>query len=141
MKLQLLHNWCKKLGFFLFIIGVFIEGRDAFIEGLTGKPYRSLQDIGVFTFREYFGENLIHLFSLISLTGMVVYMLSREKVEDDYIDKLRLESFQITSLIGLGVTILLYAVAKDIKLTLDYFIILYLLIYLFTFFKKNACTK
>ena len=64
-------------------------------------------------------------------------MLSKEKVEDDYINKLRLESYQLTAIIGLVVSILLFSFAKDLKLTLDYFIMLYLLFYLVIFFIKK----
>ena len=64
-------------------------------------------------------------------------MMSKEKVEDDYINKLRLESFQLTAIIGLGLTILLYAFSKDLKLTLDYFIMLFLMFYLVIFFIKK----
>ncbi|WP_158499556.1 hypothetical protein [Lutibacter profundi] len=49
-------------------------------------------------------------------------MLSKEKVEDDYINKLRLESYQLTAIIGLAVSILLFSFTKDLKLTLNYFI-------------------
>ena len=137
MNFQVLPNWCKKIGLITFVSGAFIEGRDAFIEGATGKPYLSLQESGVFTFREYFGESLMHFFGILSLIGMVIYVLSKEKIEDDYIDKLRLESYQITALLGLSVTIVLYTFSKDIKLTLDYFIILFLWTYLITFAIKK----
>jgi hypothetical protein len=64
-------------------------------------------------------------------------MFSREKVEDDYIDKLRLESFQLTSLIGLAVLIILYIVFKTLKLELDYFVLIFLISYLNIFALKK----
>jgi len=68
---------------------------------------------------------------------MLIYMISKEKVEDDYIDKLRLESFQLTFIIGLLVTIIVYVLAKDLKLTLDYFIFPLLWSYIIIFFIKR----
>ena len=53
------------------------------------------------------------------------------------IDKLRLESFQLTSLIGLAVLIILYIVFKTLKLELDYFVLIFLIIYLNIFALKK----
>lgn len=64
-------------------------------------------------------------------------MFSGEKVEDDYIDKLRLESFQLSSLIGLAVLIKLYIVFKTLKLELDYFVLIFLTSYLNIFALKK----
>jgi hypothetical protein len=64
-------------------------------------------------------------------------MLSKEKIEDDYINLLRLESFQLTTIIGLLVSIIFFSFSKDIKLTLDYYIILFVWGYLITFFIKK----
>jgi len=64
-------------------------------------------------------------------------MFSKEKIEDDYINKLRLKSFQLTSFIGLALTIIAYAISEEIRLTLDYFIILFLWIYLGVFAIKK----
>jgi len=66
-------------------------------------------------------------------------MLSKEKIEDDYIAHLRLESFQLTAIIGLVVSILSYSLSKDMKLTLDYFIFLSTWCYLIIFFIKKDC--
>ena len=64
-------------------------------------------------------------------------MLSKEKIEDDYINQLRLESYQLTAIIGIVISILLYAFAESKKLTLDYFITLFMYLYLITFFIKK----
>ena len=73
----------------------------------------------------------------VAITAMLIYMISKEKVEDDYIDKLRLESFQLNFIIGLLVTIFIYMFAKDLKLTLDYFIFPLLWSYIIIFFIKR----
>ena len=135
MKIKMLPNWCKKLGFLLFIIGFFISGytgfQEGFQEGLRGKEFNSSE------IKHFFSNKLIHFFDIVSITGMVIYMFTKEKIEDDYINKLRLESFQLTSFIGLGITIISYAISEDIKLTLDYFIILFLWMYLSIFALKK----
>ncbi|MCD8401588.1 hypothetical protein [Tenacibaculum finnmarkense] len=133
MNTQILPNWSKKIGLTVFVIGSFMEGRDHFIEGFTGKPYQSLQNTGVFTFREYFGDNLIHLFGMFSLIGMIIYIVSKEKIEDDYINKLRLESYQITALIVLSASLLLYGISNNFTVNIDSFISVYSWIYLLIF--------
>lgn len=136
MKTQILPNWFKKLGFLIFIVFTFLGGGDNFIDGYK-SGYSMIDQTGSDIFKSYFGENLIHFFEILGIIGILIYMMSKEKVEDDYINKLRLESFQITAIIGLGLTILLYAFSKDLKLTLDYFIMLFLMFYLVIFFIKK----
>ena len=75
-------------------------------------------------FERILAAESLHLFSI--LIGLIIYMFSKEKVEDDYIDKLRLESFQLTSLISLAASVILYVVFKTMKLDLDYFVLIYL---------------
>ena len=134
MKLRMLPNWFKKLGFIIFLIGASVSMYEGFMEGLTGTPSDSGQFDSV---KNYLGEKAIHWFDILSILGMIIYIFSKEKVEDDYINKLRLESYQITALLGLSVTIVLYTFSEDIKLTLDYFIILFLWTYLITFAIKK----
>lgn len=137
MKLQILPNWCKKLGLGIFIFFSFFEGRDGFIEGLTGLPYNSLQNQGFFTFREYFGESFMLLFGTLSLIGVIIYMISREKVEDDYINMLRLESFKLTFIFNVIIALLLFIFKKEMIIELDFYLSFFLLIYLITFAIKK----
>lgn len=135
MKLQVLPNWCKKLGLIFFIIFSFIGSGDAFIDGLNSGAgqIKEASDL----FKSYFGVKLLHYFDIISIFGMLIYMVSKEKVEDDYINKLRLESYQLTAIIGLILSIIIYTFFENIKLTLDYFIILFIWCYLLIFFIKK----
>ncbi len=145
MKIQILPNWCKKLGLFIFILFSFLGVGDDFNEGFKSGYNAYSGDRNQITntsenlmiFSSYFGERTLHLFEILGIIGILAYMMSKEKVEDDYINKLRLESFQLTAIIGLGLTILLYAFSKDLKLTLDYFIMLFLIFYLVIFFIKK----
>ncbi|NLP57277.1 hypothetical protein [Lutibacter sp. B1] len=140
MKLQILPNWCKKLGLVVFLVFSFLGVGDDFIDGFnSGYNVASSRNHilpineNVFTFSSYFGENLTHFFEILGIIGILIYMISKEKIEDDYIDKLRLESYQLSAIIGLILSILLYSFSKDLKLTLDYFIMIYLIFY-FTIF-------
>lgn len=151
MKTQIFPNCYKKLGVVIFIVFSFISGGDGAVDGWNeaSNTYQPIEDqiqkieftpIEVqksTLFKDYFGENLLHIFEIISIFGIVMYMLSKEKVEDDFIDKLRLESYKLTALFGLFFIIVLYVFSKDLKLSLDYFILLFMSFYLITFYIKK----
>ena len=137
MKIKMLPNWCKRLGFLVFIISLlinstYIESRKSFLEGYyAGYGIKNeILNLEPILFESVFGSQSLHFFSVLIIIGLIIYMFSREKVEDDYIDKLRLESFKLTSLIGLGCSMLLYIIFKTLKLELDYFVLIFLIVYL-----------
>lgn len=142
MKMQILPNWCKKLGLTLFFVGSIIGGVDdarygfleGFYDGLNGNEYRTTKIVKVLP---YFKENTKHIFSVLSIIGMLIYMVSKEKIEDDYINKLRLESYQLTLIVGLVLAIILFAFSKKMKIHIDVFITLFMWFYLITFFFKK----
>jgi hypothetical protein len=149
MKIKMLPNWCKKLGFFLFLIGFVISftttsAKNSFYEGYyeaysnTATPAESSNSKPVFI-EKWFGDIGLHIIEVLIIVGLLIYMLSREKIEDDYINKLRLESYQLTSISSLLISIVLYIFLGNLKLSLEYFITLFLMSYLIIFaLKKRA---
>ncbi|PWK16876.1 hypothetical protein [Xanthomarina spongicola] len=147
MKTHILPNWCKKLGLILFIIASLLNGSLNFINnsinkykisGINTSEIGTESDNGILGLLNAFsGGGLSYGIDFVAIIAMLIYMVSKEKVEDDYIDKLRLESFQLTFIIGLLVTIFMYILAKDLKLTLDYFIFPLLWSYIIIFFIKR----
>ena len=145
MKIQILPNWCKKLGLILFIIASLLNGSLNFfnkykISGINASELgtQSDNDSGILVLLNAFsGGALSYGIDFFAIIAMLIYMISKEKVEDDYIDKLRLESFQLAFIIGLLVTIVIYVLDKDLKLTLDYFILPLLWSYIAIFFIKR----
>jgi len=151
MKTQILPNWCKKLGLAIFIIFSCISGYDDVInascdgwnsvpsndEKIENSIYTPPPKSEVSTFEDFFGEKTLHYLDALSLFGILIYMLSKEKIEDDYITKLRLESYQFTAIVGILISILLYAFSEEINLTIDYFITLFMYFYLIIFFLKK----
>jgi hypothetical protein len=147
MKIQILPNWCKKLGLIFFIIASLLNGSLNFINNSTNKynitgintSELAIQtDNGLLGLLNAFsGGGLSYGIDFFAIIAILIYMISKEKVEDDYIDKLRLESFQLTFILGLLVTIVIYVLDKDLKLTLDYFIFPLLWSYITIFFIKR----
>ncbi|WP_238567095.1 hypothetical protein [Jejuia pallidilutea] len=119
----------------MFITFAIFSGIDDAIDGCNGLPYNS--DNGSDLFSSYFGNNAKHLFNILSIVGMIVYIMSKEKIEDDYINILRLESYQLTTLIFLFAGLIIYIISENILLTVDYYIELFLIIYLVVFFIKK----
>lgn len=134
MNLQILPNWCKKVGVALFIISSIPAVHDGYLNGLYGHPSDYIADYSI---QVSIGSFLYHVSEILTIIGLVVYLLSKEKVEDDFINKLRLESYQLTALLGLGSSLILYSFSKSIELSLDYFINLFLLAYLIIFAIKK----
>jgi len=135
MSIQVLPHWFKKVGLSVFLIFSLPTAIDGFIDGLSGLPEGDENMPHVIS--SYFGDTLMHLFNVFTIVGMIIYMLSREKIEDDYINTLRLESFQLTSLLTLTSAIILYVFSANLKLSLDVFIGLFLWVYLITFAIKK----
>jgi hypothetical protein len=136
MKTQILPNWCKKIGLILFIIGSIISGGDDFIDGYMTSYTKTFHQ-GSDIFKSYFGANIIHFFSVLSIVALLIYMLAKEKVEDDYINKLRLESYQLASMVILIITILLFSFSESLNLNLEDFITSFMYFYLIIFFIKK----
>tara|TARA_B110000285_G_C15059350_1_gene581446 strand:- start:478 stop:945 length:468 start_codon:yes stop_codon:yes gene_type:complete len=144
MKIKMLPNWGKKLGFLVFVISVlitstFIESRKSFFEGYNAGLVleNEILNLEPILFERVLGSESLHFFSVLIIIGLIIYMFSKEKVEDDYINKLRLESFQLTSLISLAASVMFYIVYKTFKLELDYFVLIYLIIWLNIFALKK----
>lgn len=143
MSFQILPNWCKKLGLGVFIVFAFLTARDAFVVGQAEAKLSKSIDVeyliqnGIFTFHEYFGERWIRVFDILALTGLLIYLLSKEKIEDDYINKLRLESYYVTSILGIAISMILYMFSSQLKLTIDYFFVLFIFTYLIVFAIKK----
>ena len=160
MKIKMLPNWCKKLGLAVFFISIvinlsYIDSRESFWRGwnksnneshknfdsLSSKSSK-LPEIKAPKFQPLFiekalGSNSLHLFDISILLGMIIYILAKEKIEDDYINKLRLESYQLTSVLVLLAALGLYSFFENIKLSLNIFITLYLMSYLIIFALKK----
>ncbi len=107
MNLQIFPNWCKKVGVTIFILGLLLfiflfinaiitstQGNSAYESGyLLGKQLRSSLDTEIF-----WSITIGKITNLFTMIGMIMFFLSKEKIEDEYINKLRLEAYQFTSL-------------------------------------------
>ena len=135
MKIQILPNWCKKIGLAVFVIAYLIN------HSMRWIVMPVLPDVELDAINNTFNTGIIYKYifviPVLPIIGMLIYMLSKEKVEDDYINKLRLESFQLTTIVGLFVAIILFILNNYLKVTLDFFIFPFIWCYLILFFIKK----
>lgn len=139
MKIKMLPNWCKRLGLAVFIISGIVSfylgwasvdcSSAYFLEPLEVKN-QNLEMTNLYA-------RVTDLSGIISVVGVFIYMLSKEKVEDDYIKILRLESFQLISLIGVIAIIIIYFVFGNISFQIDSILNLFMIFYLIIFAIKK----
>ena len=139
MKIKMLPNWCKKLGLAIFIIGASASLYSGWTSAVCPSPdfLESAQVNNQNTTSMLLNTRNMDLVGVITVIGMFIYMFSKEKTEDDYINILRLESFQLTSLIGLAAIIIIYLISGNLSFEIDYIVNLFLIFYLITFAIKK----
>jgi len=132
MGFLILPNWGKRLGLFIFIFFEITTAGEPFMDGFKGVPSGTHHFL-----KDFYGLNLFYFLDALPLVGLLIYMLSKEKVEDDYIKLLRLESYQITIIILLIVALIIYLFDVTFKVSLDMVLPLFMLLFLITFYFKK----
>lgn len=135
MRTQILPYWCKKLGLILFIVASLLNGSLNFINNSIDRYSDNDGFLGILN--AFTGGALNYGIDFFAIVAILTYLISKEKVEDDYINKLRLESFQLTFIIWLFITIVIFIIDKHMKLTLGYFIFPLLWSYITIFLIKR----
>ena len=136
MKIQILPYTFNRIGLFLFLLGVTVPAIAGVYLGIT-NPFDSNEN----------GQNLapnflIDSLEIISLLGIILYLLSKEKVEDELVQKIRLEAMSTSFLITVGVLLLLYLVnytSGGIAINTAYMFYLQLFLFLLIYrYKKQS---
>jgi hypothetical protein len=130
MDFQVLPNKCKKLGLILFFSTSICSFFEGFMEGFNNYPPQAY-------IKNFLGETLYDIYYILPIFGLLIYMLSKEKIEDEFIQKLRLESYQISIIGFLMISILLFMFNPDILLSLEVFLTFFVLVFLIVFYIKK----
>lgn len=144
MNIQILPNWCKKVGFTFFCLGIVLMliyvMEPIFADSLDSARERGAQTgkrVAEFLFRPLENESrLVYFAKLIMIVGVAAFMLAKEKFEDEYMIKLRMESYQLT-LFLLVIIYVLCLVFNVLRAFSDFFIFLFFAIYLLLFYLKR----
>lgn len=132
MDFQILPNWGKRLGLFIFLLSMFLVAGDPFMDGFIGVPSGTHH-----YFKDLFGETLFFFFDVLLLVGLLIYMLSKEKVEDDYIKLIRLQSYQMTIISLLIIALIIYLFDVSFQGSLDMVLSLFMILFLIIFYFKK----
>ena len=143
MNVQVLPNWFKKISFIIFLITYIISGGDSFIDGFNetrNTENKSVNTVASHKFQDMTdGDSTIHWLKIVSILALITYMLSKEKVEDDYISILRLESYQLAFLIITIVAFIFYLFKANTLYGIFDSVTLFIWLYLIIFsFKKRS---
>jgi len=105
MRKRLLPHRFKTVGLILFIIGILPSLIAGFIEGYTGTEgyYENLESTKVIG-----RYNIIWLFDMLSYVGLFLYALSKEKVYDEFFERIRMEAFEIVFLLSLVLIFIIF---------------------------------
>ncbi|OYT12496.1 MAG: hypothetical protein B6I18_00505 [Bacteroidetes bacterium 4572_112] len=139
MNIQILPNWFKKVALITFIVSYIIVGFDSFIDGVVdgfiGQPYEYSEVAKSQRMLDFVGsKTVLNYLEIVALLSIIAYVITKEKVEDDYIKILRLESYQLSFTIIIFVGIVFILFDKDELFGLFDSITLFLWLYLIIFF-------
>ena len=149
MKTHLLPNYFKKIGlilfFFGFISGFLTYGVDDFMDGMNaaiqdhneGKISKFEETVTHDHFGKVWSEGWIRFFDLCNISGILIYVLSKEKSEDEMYRLLRLETGWLTFVIWLFGIFVIYSIWGEIRLSLFYILTFPLLLFLLLFFFRK----
>lgn len=138
MNIQILPNWFKKIALIVFLVTSIIPAADGLINGVRGDRYSYNESkthgiVSIFVG----GEKVIHIFEIISILAILAYMITKEKIEDDYIKLLRLESYQLTFIIIIVISFVFFFFNKEFVFGISDSLSLFLWLYLIIFFFKK----
>ena len=132
MKIQLLPNVFKKIGLLFWIVGGIPDFVKGYTEGYKDGSSEVINNPLSISDQAHF------YMTTISLVGIIIYALSKEKIEDEYMKKLRLESVTITFVLSVFF-VLVGTLIKgiDYSYCADSLVELQLLLFLIIFFFKK----
>jgi len=130
--MKLLPHYFKWIAIGLFILS-FVFGIDDFLLGFTSAYHD-----GPPKFTRILPEYYAQISDYILLVSLLIYLVSKNKREDEFIQKIRYESAYIVLVITILVILVLYIINPDIKINASYLLAFQMLFYLVVkFFRKR----
>lgn len=146
MKLKLLPNYFKKIGLSLFLLTFWTNFVKGFIDGLNDPgdpPSEYIEPLSEFTFLgiNFFSEPFFEVMAVLSLLGLVIYALSKDKVFDELLQKLRLEALRLTFLLSVIFILIVQLLNEGLVLSGQFLMALQVIIFLFIYKIKKVNMK
>lgn len=123
--MKLLPHYFKWIGIGLLFLSMIFGYDDfcrGFYDGISGNAPRDYVSI----FPEFFSQ----VSDYVILFGLLLYILSRNKTEDEFVQKLRYESAYIILVLTVVVLMLVYVIVPDLKVSPANILLLQMVAYL-----------
>lgn len=121
MKIQLLPYGFRRIGIILFVLFAIPSGIQGFEAGFVAAGTNPGSELMIPKFYSTLGIMDLLIYSdLISIAGLFVFIISKDKVFDEFLLKLRYESIQITFLVSLFVIMLVILLKKNWSIDASY---------------------
>lgn len=134
MTLQFLPNYFKKIGILIFVVAGIPSMKKGYTEGYNqARGISSPEGFEVFSvFGLTITEPVYNMASIIGVVGLLLYLFSREKLMDEFLVRLRLESIQITFILTALFLFLMLFFEHDRRISavglIEYQVVLFLII-------------
>ena len=114
--MKLLPHFFKRIGIVIFFIALIVnsidEGRRSFMEGHNDASDTPIE----YDFHPVLPAKAMHISDFTILIGLLIYVLSKNKKEDEFMQKLRYESAFIVLVLSLFIILILYIINPNIKI-------------------------
>lgn len=116
--MKLLPHYFKWIGLILFfsglVVGAIDDGRKGFIDGWNDGVDDPEDRIEI-SFERVLPKKVSHIADFASMAGLLIYVLAKQKREDELMQKLRYESAFLVMVSTLSIILILYAFNSDLK--------------------------
>jgi hypothetical protein len=134
MTFQFLPNVFKKIGLFIFVAAGIPAMKRGFVEGWNAsegipapETFHAFSVLGMTV-----TEPIYNLLAIIGVSGLLLYVFSKDKVMDEFLIRLRLEAVQLTFIISalFIFTVLIFEVRWSVSAmgVIEYQVVLFLVI-------------
>jgi len=143
MTLQLLPNYFKKIGLSLFLITMLPNFFRGFWEGFQGHPQGYYESI----LAKYsilgipLNEQFFSTLGILSVLGLIIYALSKDKVFDEFLLQLRLESIHLSFFVSVLIIFVMLFFEPNSEISALFVVELQVLIFLITNKIKKVRSK
>jgi len=143
--MKLLPHYFKWIGLIIFFVGLTVniidDGRRGFIEGYNDAIDDPSERIET-EFHPVFPDRVTHFSDIALLIGLLIYILAKNKMEDEFMQKLRYESAFLVMVLSLFIVLIIYLFNENFKIDPSTFLSLQMIGYLLVrLFKRKLILR
>lgn len=128
--MKLLPHAFKWIGLAVFLLGFIFgaidDGRQGFMEGYNETVNEPVE----YNFKPILPERISHFADYATLLGLLIYILSKNKIEDEFAQKMRFESAFIVFILTISVVLVWHIFNPEFELSPSTFLAMQMFAYL-----------